>query len=142
MMKYIVYIWNRTPKKAIDMATPYEQRFGRKPDISDFHTFGSIVYVKREKELNKLDPQAQEGHWIGREEESNGHFIYWPTRKTVSTERNVTFSNRQIQPVEGEDGNLGNLETSVTESEQPVIPVPDEIAEPVSPDEVTGKWIR
>ena len=78
MMKYTVYIWNRTLKKAIGMATPYEKRFGLKPDISDFHIFGSHVYVKREKEPGKLDPQAQEGHWIGLESESNGHYIYWP----------------------------------------------------------------
>ena len=78
MMKYTVYIWNRTPKKAIGMTTPYEKRFGLKPDISDFHIFGSHVYVKHEKEPGKLDPQAQEGHWIGLEPESNGHYIYWP----------------------------------------------------------------
>src|SRR6201999_2352610 len=28
MMKYAVYVWNRTPKKAIDMATPWEKQFG------------------------------------------------------------------------------------------------------------------
>jgi len=142
MMKYAVYVWNRTPKKAIGMATPYEKWFGIKPDITNLHIFGSIVYVKREKEPGKLEPQAQEGCWIGLEPESNGHYIYWPTRHTVTTERNVVFSDRQIQPVEGEDGNLGNLETSVTESEQPVIPVPEEIAEPIAPDEVSGKRVR
>ena len=89
-----------------------------------------------------MEPQAQEGCWIGLEPELNGHYIYWPTHHTVTTERNVVFSDRQIQPVEGEDGNLGNLETSVTESEQPVIPVPEEITEPVSPDELTGKRVR
>ena len=40
-------------KKAIGMATPYEKWFGLKPDISDFHIFGSHVYVKREKEPGK-----------------------------------------------------------------------------------------
>ena len=58
---------------------------------------------------------------------------------TVTTERNIVFSDRQIQLVEGEDGNLGNLETSITESEQPVIPVPEEIAEPLPPEILTGK---
>ncbi|GAW04208.1 copia-like polyprotein [Lentinula edodes] len=48
----------------------------------------------------------------------------------------------QIQPVEGEDQDLGNLETSITESEQPIIPVPEEIAEPINPDIITGKRVR
>ena len=61
---------------------------------------------------------------------------------TVTTERNIVFSDRQIQLIEGEDGNLGNLETSITESEQPVIPVPEEIAEPLPPEVLTGKQVR
>ena len=78
MMKYAVYVWNRTPKKAIGMATPWEKHFNTKPDITDFHIFGSIVYVKRETEPGKLEEQAQEGRWIGLEPTSNGHYIYWP----------------------------------------------------------------
>ena len=54
-------------------------------------------------------------------------------------ERNVQFSNRQIQLVEGEVGNLGNLEKSITKLEQPVIPVTKEITEPIPPEELTGK---
>ena len=138
-MHYTVYVWNRTPKKAIEIATPFEKQFGKTPDISNFHIFGSIVYVKREVSPGKLEPQAQEGCWIGIDTEADAHFIYWPERKTVTTERNVVFSNRQIQLVEGEDGNLRNLETSVTKSEQPVIPIPEEIAEPIPPEEITGK---
>ena len=45
-MRYTVYVCNRTPKKAIGMSTPWEKRFGTKPDISNFHTFGRTVYVK------------------------------------------------------------------------------------------------
>ena len=143
MMRYAVYVWNRTPKKANNMITPYEKRYGKIPDISNFHIFGSWVYVKREEKPDKLSAQALEGHWIGLEPQSNGHFIYWPDRRTVTTERNVIFSDRQIQLVEGEyeDGNL-DLDTSVTESEQPIIPVPKEIAEPVAPEIITGKQSR
>ena len=52
------------------------------------------------------------------------------------------IENSQIQLVEGEDNNLGNLNTSITKSEQPVLPVPEEIAEPIAPEEVTGKRSR
>ena len=37
---------------------------------------------------------------------------------------------------------MGNLETLITESEQPVIPVPEEIAEPLPPEILTGKQVR
>ena len=37
---------------------------------------------------------------------------------------------------------MGNLETSITESEQPVIPVPEEIAEPLPPEVLTVKRVR
>ena len=124
------------------MATPYKKWFGLKPDISDFHIFSSHIYVQCEKEPGKPNPQAQEGCWIGLESESNRHYIYWPQQHTATTERNIVFSDRQIQLIEGEDGNLGNLETSITELEQPVIPVPEEIAEPLPPEVLTGKQVR
>ena len=118
MMHHAVYIWNRTPKKAIDMMTPYKKRYGKIPDISDFHIFGTTVYVKREKKPDKLSQQAIEGKWIGLEQESNRHWIYWPDCHSVTAERNVIFTNRQIQLIEGEqeDGNL-DLDTSITELE-------------------------
>ena len=55
-MRYTVYVWSRTPKRAIGMATPYKKWFGLKLDISDFHIFSSHVYVKHEKEPRILDP--------------------------------------------------------------------------------------
>lgn len=124
------------------MATPWEKHFNPKPDITDFHIFGSIVYVKRERELGKLEPQAQEGWWIGPDPTSNGHWVYWPQRRTATVERNIAFSDQQIQLVEEEDGNLGKLDTSVTESELPIIPVPEEIAEPLPPNVITEKWAK
>jgi hypothetical protein len=139
MMRYVVHIWNRTPKKAIGMETPYRKRFGTAPDISDFHVFGSIVYIKREKKPDKLEPQAIEGKWIRIDPESNGHFIYWTNRGTVTVECNVAFSDSQIQLVEGKDTNLGNLEKSISESEPSIIPVPEEISEPLPPEIITGK---
>lgn len=98
--------------------------------------------MKRIPEPDKLDHQAQEGQWVGVDPTLNGHFIYWPQQHTVSTEQNIQFSDRQIQLIEGEDQNLGNLDKSVAKSEEPVIPVPEEIAEPIPPEELTGKRTR
>ena len=127
MMQYSVYVWNRTPKKANNLLSPYQKRYGKIPDISNFHIFGSIVFVKREKEPDKLGPQTIEGQWIGLEPASNGHYIYWTDRRSVTVERNVVFSSQQIQLVEreyDEDIDL-NLDKSITELDQPILPVPE-----------------
>ena len=68
------------------MISPWEKRFGTKLDISDLHIFGSIVYVKWEKEPEKLGLQAQEGQWLDIEPESGRHWIYWIDQKTVTVE--------------------------------------------------------
>ena len=54
------YIYNRTPNSSLDgYITPYEARNGKKPDISNIRTFGSIAYKKEPKELlKKLDSRA------------------------------------------------------------------------------------
>ncbi|KAF5365418.1 hypothetical protein D9758_010833 [Tetrapyrgos nigripes] len=83
-MLYATYIWNRTPHKAIDMKTPYKKRFGTIPDISDLHPFGSIVYVKHTPKPNKLEDQAVEGRWLGPEKESQGYYIYWLKKKSIT----------------------------------------------------------
>ncbi|KAF5347853.1 hypothetical protein D9758_013838 [Tetrapyrgos nigripes] len=105
-MLYATYIWNCTPHKAIDMKTPFEKRFGTIPDISDLHPFGSIVYVKRTPKPNKL------GHWLGPEKESQGYYIYWPKKKSITVERNIQFTNQPIQLSE-EDNDFINLEQKV-----------------------------
>ncbi|KAI0075254.1 hypothetical protein K474DRAFT_1600071, partial [Panus rudis PR-1116 ss-1] len=47
------------------------------------------------------------GHWVGFDEESRGHRIYWPERRIVSIERSVRFnidepSTATEVPLEGE----------------------------------------
>lgn len=87
------------------MNTPYEMRFRTIPDVSDVKTFGCICFV----ELNtsgKLDARAEECRWVGFDPMSNGHRIYWPSRRRISVERDVTFSNREIPLLEGEDYTL------------------------------------
>ena len=101
-MDYAVYIWNRTPHKAINMDTPYFRRYGKHPDATHMHKFGQIVYVKRETKPDKLGEQAVEGRWIGIDPESNGYRIYWPKKNSYTVERNVSFSDEQIQPVAGD----------------------------------------
>jgi hypothetical protein len=50
---------------------------GKKPDLKGLHEFGARVWV-HDTSNDKLGARAKEGRWIGFDEESNAHRIYWP----------------------------------------------------------------
>jgi hypothetical protein len=61
-----VYLYNRTPHKGIDYKTPYELRYGDKPNIANIAIWGSLAYKKEPKELAKsLSKRAQPYYVIG-----------------------------------------------------------------------------
>ncbi|KAJ3750678.1 hypothetical protein DFH05DRAFT_1384939, partial [Lentinula detonsa] len=39
----------------------------------------------------KLDGRATEGRWVGFDEESYAHCVYWPEKRTISVEQSVSF---------------------------------------------------
>jgi hypothetical protein len=56
---------------------------------------------------SKLDMRGSIGHWVGVDEESAAHRIYWPNRRTVGVERSVSFNLEDDEvvtksPLEGE----------------------------------------
>ena len=56
----------------------------------------------------KLDGQAKEGQWVGFDEESKGHQIYWAEKRSVTVERSVKFIPNEVSiggnvPLEGEE---------------------------------------
>ena len=52
---------------------------------------------------SKLDGRAKEGRWVGIDEESRGHRIYWPGKRLVTVERSVRFVPDEVNvPLEGE----------------------------------------
>jgi hypothetical protein len=67
---------------------------GQKPDLSDLHKFGCIVWVKNLK-AQKLDPRTIQGKFIGYDEESKGYRIYWPKKNSVTVERDVYFDKSE-----------------------------------------------
>ena len=85
---------NRTRTKAVVGTTPYEAAFGKKPDLSDVREWGEKVWVRVEKGT-KLGGRVKEGRWMGVSDESKGVRVYWPDKKTVSTERNVYYDKTQ-----------------------------------------------
>jgi hypothetical protein len=50
-------------------------------------------------DAGKLDPRAEEAHFVGFNEESKGFQIYWPKKHKVSIERDVYFDkNQALEP--------------------------------------------
>ena len=59
------------------------------------------------KKTSKIHKRAEEGRWIGFDDSSKGHRVYWPTRRTVSVEYDVQFTPAPDLPLlEGEIGDV------------------------------------
>jgi len=96
----MVYVWNHTPKKAIGMKTPFKMRYKSKPNLSNIHHFGALVYYAKWED-NKLVPRGQPGFWIGLEPESNRHYIYSTNSRTIAVERDIIFSTHEFPDLKG-----------------------------------------
>ena len=127
--RHVVWLMNRTRTKAVRGTTPFEAAFGKKPDLSEVREWGEKVWVRLEKGT-KLGGRVKEGRWMGISDESKGVQVYWPDKKTVSTERNVYFDKTQlsVSRLEGEE-----LEFTETKSDNPIIPSHNPPALPTNP---------
>jgi hypothetical protein len=89
-MHHAIWIKNRSPTRALDGMTPFEARYGTKPDLSALVPFGTRAWVKI-MDAGKLEPRAKLGFFVGFDDESTGFRIYYPDKRTVNPEREVTF---------------------------------------------------
>ena len=62
-----IHVYNRTPLRRTNWSTPYENIFGKKPDVHYFKTFGCLawVYTPKESHKNKLVPRSEQMTFIG-----------------------------------------------------------------------------
>ena len=65
------------------------------PNLAGIHEFGAAAYVKDLK-AGKLDARAKVGRFVGYDSESKGFRIYWPSKRSVSVERNVVFNEDDV----------------------------------------------
>ena len=90
---HVVWLKNRISTRALpDKKTPYKMLNRRKPNLANLREWGEVVWVHT-TEGNKLEGRAKTRRWIGFDENSNGHQIYWPKRKSVTVERSIRFNN-------------------------------------------------
>nr|GAT43053.1 polyprotein [Mycena chlorophos] len=88
-LKHAVWLKNRTLTKAVGGKTPYEVFTGKKPDLRDLHEWGCKLFVHVEG--SKLDGRARSGRWVGYDQESNGHRVYFPDNGAIRVELRVKF---------------------------------------------------
>ncbi|GBE80058.1 hypothetical protein SCP_0212610 [Sparassis crispa] len=148
-LAYVVYVYNRTARCALQGQSPFEVHYGHTPDISNLHEWGSTVFVTVATD-SKFDARGHEVCWIGLDRMSNGHRIYWLKERKISVERNIVFSSESPH-VEGEHdfdiGPTSNISDAtlpppkhpryVPESECSPMLEPGEIREPEHPNIVT-----
>ena len=112
-VNYATWLKNRLPSHAIPGHTPFDLIHGRRPSLSEAHEFGSPAYVRLEN-TGKLEARAEEVVFVGVDEESKGYRVYWPAKRRVSVERNVSFAPISVSMADDvqDEGELGVPETN------------------------------
>lgn len=125
---YATWLKNRLPSRATPGHTPYELVNKSKPNLAAAHEFGCKVYV-HSPEGGKLEARAKESIFVGVDEESKGFRIYWPEKRRISIERNVSFVPTIVQmgdvPDEGESSKmLADTSSSGVQHVTPTVQAP------------------
>ena len=143
-----IYIYNRTPHSSLEgFITPYEARYGQKPDISNIKIWGSITYKKELKEmLKKLDNRANLYILVGYG--SNQYRLMTPNKRSIITVRDVDilegyflkdFSTKMRDRLKGLEKQL----LQVDKTPFFVSNIDDEIDKPQKriDDDISKKWL-
>ena len=83
--------------------------YNKRPNLGHLKEWGCKVWV-HSKEGSKLDGRSNIGKWIGFDEPSNAHWIYWPEKRSVTVERSIKFDENDtvlvpivvVKPIQGE----------------------------------------
>ena len=91
-----VQLHNRSPSKSLNMKTPYECWFGKKPDVSNLKIFGSVCYMHTPSNLRqKLDPRSRKAVFIGYPPDTKGYKLYdVEPKKFVRSKDVVSYENK------------------------------------------------
>jgi hypothetical protein len=123
-VRHAVWLKNRTPTKALNGGTPLEAATGKKPNLSRLRAWGSKVWVKR-GHGDKLSDRVDEGRWIGIDEASeNGCRVYWPSRRTVTVERNAYWDPAEVATIHREGEEEDQSPNAMISSPEPSPPGP------------------
>ncbi|GKA35499.1 retrovirus-related pol polyprotein from transposon TNT 1-94 [Tanacetum coccineum] len=111
------YVINRSPSTTVELKTPMEMWTGKPVNYSDFHIFGSLVYVMyNTQETTKLNPKSKKCLFLGYADEVKGYRLWDPTAHKVVVSRDVVFMEDKIQ--ENEEGDSTTKETTSIQIEK------------------------
>ena len=86
------YLRNRSPTKSIVGKTPYEEWFGKKPNVSHLRIFGSkVIVLDKQPHRSKLKTRGNEYILIGYSEEAKAYRLWNPTTHKIIKSRDVIF---------------------------------------------------
>jgi hypothetical protein len=86
------YLHNRSPNRALGGMTPFEKRYGKKPDLAHLRIPGcrAFIHVPKEKRGNKkLDRRGQECRFVGYTASKSMFWVY--VNNTIRIERDIIF---------------------------------------------------
>jgi hypothetical protein len=87
-----VYILNRCPTSALDIMTPYEAWYEKKPNVNHFRVFGCVAYVHVvDQKRQKLDPKSELCIFVGYSEQSKAYMLYNPLSNRIVVSRDIIF---------------------------------------------------
>ena len=86
-----IHVLNRSSTKSLRGKTPYECWYGRKPSVSHFRTFGSLVHVKVTGNVGKLEDRSQVMSFVGYEHGSKAYRCIDPATHKLCISRDVIF---------------------------------------------------
>jgi transposase InsO family protein len=109
------YLLNKSPTTVTEV-TPAEKWYGKRPDLTKLHVFGTKVYTKILRPLKKLDNRGQEGIFVGYH--TNGYRIWNTETKKVYISRHVVFTNDEKLKKKTPSQQIIHLETDELLKEQ------------------------
>src|SRR5215472_10099832 len=87
-VNHVTWLKNRTVMKALPPGKmPFEMLYKTKPVLLSVRKWGCKLWV-HDNSGTKLDGQAKPACWVGYDEESKAHQVYWPEQRAVTAERN------------------------------------------------------
>lgn len=91
-----IYLRNRCIARGLELKTPYELWYGRKPDISNIRIFGSetMVHIPKPKRL-KWDKKSRKMILVGFGDDTKGYRLYDPIDKKVIFSRDVIINEKE-----------------------------------------------
>jgi hypothetical protein len=127
-LRTVLYCRNRSPNVRSGTQTPYEQWYGRKPDISNLRVFGepAVVHVLQPYQNGKLEPRGILAVFLSYSDIRKAYRLLLPHNNKIVESRDVSFFREMYIPTpKSEDLNRSPTQIGLPRPMEPIhSPVP------------------